>query len=406
MSVQHDPVQRADFDQVMVPNYAPAAFIPVRGAGSRVWDQSGRELIDFAGGIAVNVLGHAHPALVKALTEQANTLWHVSNVFTNEPALRLAKKLVDATFAERVFFCNSGAEANEAAFKLARRVAHDKFGPEKCEIIAAVNSFHGRTLFTVSVGGQPKYSDGFGPKIQGISHVPFNDLEALKAAISDKTCAVVLEPIQGEGGVLPIDLAYLQGARELCNQHDALLVLDEVQTGMGRSGSLFAYQHYGVTPDILTSAKSLGGGFPIGAMLTTSELAKHLVVGTHGTTYGGNPLACAVGEAVIDVINTPEVLEGVQAKHQRFKSKLEQIGQQYDLFGEVRGLGLLIGCVLADAWKGKAKMLLDAAAAEGLMVLQAGPDVVRFAPSLVVEDADIDEGLARFERAVIKLTQA
>jgi succinylornithine aminotransferase len=406
MSVQHDPVQRADFDQVMVPNYAPAAFIPVRGAGSRVWDQSGRELIDFAGGIAVNVLGHAHPALVKALTEQANTLWHVSNVFTNEPALRLAKKLVDATFAERVFFCNSGAEANEAAFKLARRVAHDKFGPEKCEIIAAVNSFHGRTLFTVSVGGQPKYSDGFGPKIQGISHVPFNDLEALKAAISDKTCAVVLEPIQGEGGVLPIDLAYLQGARELCNQHDALLVLDEVQTGMGRSGSLFAYQHYGVTPDILTSAKSLGGGFPIGAMLTTSELAKHLVVGTHGTTYGGNPLACAVGEAVIDVINTPEVLEGVQAKHQRFKSKLEQIGQQYGLFGEVRGLGLLIGCVLADAWKGKAKMLLDAAAAEGLMVLQAGPDVVRFAPSLVVEDADIDEGLARFERAVIKLTQA
>ena len=406
MSVQHDPVQRADFDQVMVPNYAPAAFIPVRGAGSRVWDQSGRELIDFAGGIAVNVLGHAHPALVKALTEQANTLWHVSNVFTNEPALRLAKKLVDATFAERVFFCNSGAEANEAAFKLARRVAHDKFGPEKCEIIAAVNSFHGRTLFTVSVGGQPKYSDGFGPKIQGISHVPFNDLDALKAAISDKTCAVVLEPIQGEGGVLPIDLAYLQGARELCNQHDALLVLDEVQTGMGRSGSLFAYQHYGVTPDILTSAKSLGGGFPIGAMLTTSEWAKHLVVGTHGTTYGGNPLACAVGEAVIDVINTPEVLEGVHAKHQRFKSKLEQIGQQYGLFSEIRGLGLLIGCVLADAWKGKAKTLLDAAAAEGLMVLQAGPDVVRFAPSLVVEDADIDEGLARFERAVIKLTQA
>ncbi|TWC43026.1 acetylornithine aminotransferase /succinylornithine aminotransferase [Pseudomonas sp. SJZ079] len=406
MSVQHDPVQRADFDQVMVPNYAPAAFIPVRGAGSRVWDQSGRELIDFAGGIAVNVLGHAHPALVKALTEQANTLWHVSNVFTNEPALRLAKKLVDATFAERVFFCNSGAEANEAAFKLARRVAHDKFGPEKCEIIAAVNSFHGRTLFTVSVGGQPKYSDGFGPKIQGISHVPFNDLDALKAAISDKTCAVVLEPIQGEGGVLPIDQAYLQGARELCDQHDALLVLDEVQTGMGRSGSLFAYQHYGVTPDILTSAKSLGGGFPIGAMLTTSECAKHLVVGTHGTTYGGNPLACAVGEAVIDVINTPEVLEGVHVKHRRFKSKLEQIGQQYGLFSEVRGLGLLIGCVLADAWKGKAKTLLDAAAAEGLMVLQAGPDVVRFAPSLVVEDADIDEGLARFERAVIKLTQA
>lgn len=406
MSVEQAPVQRADFDQVMVPNYAPAAFIPVRGAGSRVSDQSGRELIDFAGGIAVNVLGHAHPALVGALTEQANNLWHVSNVFTNEPALRLAKKLVDSTFAERVFFCNSGAEANEAAFKLARRVAHDRFGPEKYEIIAALNSFHGRTLFTVNVGGQSKYSDGFGPKITGITHVPFNDLDALKAAISDKTCAVVLEPVQGEGGVLPAEQAYLQGARDLCNQHNALLVFDEVQTGMGRTGELFAYMHYGVTPDILTSAKSLGGGFPIAAMLTTESLAKHLVVGTHGTTYGGNPLACAVGNAVIDVINTPEVLDGVKAKHDQFKTRLEAIGQQYGLFTQVRGLGLLLGCVLSDAWKGKAKDIFNAAEKEGLMILQAGPDVVRFAPSLVVDEADIKDGLDRFERAVQKLTQA
>ena len=406
MSVEQAPVQRADFDQVMVPNYAPAAFIPVRGAGSRVWDQSGRELIDFAGGIAVNVLGHAHPALVGALTEQANNLWHVSNVFTNEPALRLAKKLVDSTFAERVFFCNSGAEANEAAFKLARRVAHDRFGPEKYEIIAALNSFHGRTLFTVNVGGQSKYSDGFGPKITGITHVPFNDLDALKAAISDKTCAVVLEPVQGEGGVLPAEQAYLQGARDLCNQHNALLVFDEVQTGMGRTGELFAYMHYGVTPDILTSAKSLGGGFPIAAMLTTESLAKHLVVGTHGTTYGGNPLACAVGNAVIDVINTPEVLGGVKARHDQFKTRLEAIGQQYGLFTQVRGLGLLLGCVLSEAWKGKAKDIFNAAEKEGLMILQAGPDVVRFAPSLVVDEADIKDGLDRFERAVKTLTQA
>ena len=406
MSVQHDPVQRADFDQYLVPNYAPAAFVPVRGLGSRVWDQSGRELIDFAGGIAVNALGHCHPALVKALTEQANTLWHISNVFTNEPTLRLAHKLVDATFAERVFFCNSGAEANEAAFKLARRVAHDRFGPEKYEIIAALNSFHGRTLFTVSVGGQPKYSDGFGPKIEGITHVPYNDLDALKAAISDKTCAVVLEPIQGEGGVLPADKAYLEGARALCDQHNALLVFDEVQSGMGRSGELFTYMHYGVTPDILSSAKSLGGGFPIGAMLTTTELAKHLAVGTHGTTYGGNPLGCAVASAVLDVVNTPEVLAGVKAKHERFKARLEKIGQQYGLFTQVRGLGLLIGCVLSDAWKGKAKDVFNAAEKEGLMVLQAGPDVVRFAPSLVVEDADIDEGLDRFERAAAALTKA
>ncbi|MDO9622652.1 MAG: aspartate aminotransferase family protein [Pseudomonas sp.] len=411
MSVQHDPVnshpvQRADFDQVMVPNYAPAGFIPVRGAGSRVWDQSGRELIDFTGGIAVNALGHCHPALVAALTEQANTLWHISNVFTNEPALRLAHKLVEATFADRAFFCNSGAEANEAAFKLARRVAFDRFGEDKYEIIAATNSFHGRTLFTVSVGGQPKYSDGFGPKIQGISHVPYNDIEALKALVSAKTCAVVLEPIQGEGGVLPADLAYLQAARELCDQYDALLIFDEVQSGMGRSGSLFAYQHYGVIPDILSSAKSLGGGFPIGAMLTTDALAKHLAVGTHGTTYGGNPLACAVAEAVIDVVNTPQVLAGVKAKQQRFKTTLEQLGEQYGVFSQVRGLGLLIGAVLSDAWKGKAKAILDAAAAQGVMVLQAGPDVVRFAPSLVVEDVDIDEGLARLERALIELTQA
>jgi succinylornithine aminotransferase len=405
MSVPHDPVQRADFDQYMVPNYAPAAFVPVRGLGSRVWDQSGRELIDFAGGIAVNSLGHCHPALVAALTDQAGRLWHVSNVFTNEPALRLAHKLVDATFAERVFFCNSGAEANEAAFKLARRVAFDRFGADKCEIIAATNSFHGRTLFTVSVGGQPKYSDGFGPRIAGISHVPYNDIEALKAAVSDKTCAIVLEPVQGEGGVLPADLAYLQAARDLCDKHDALLVFDEVQSGMGRSGHLFAYMHYGVTPDILSSAKSLGGGFPIGAMLTTSALAKHLAVGTHGTTYGGNPLACAVAEAVLDTINTPQVLEGVQASHRQFTDRLQALGTKYGIFSEVRGLGLLIGAVLSDAWKGKAKLVQDAAAVEGVMVLQASPDVVRFAPSLVIAQADISEGLERFERALVALTR-
>ena len=404
MSVQHESVQRADFDQYMVPNYAPAAFVPVRGQGSRVWDQSGRELIDFAGGIAVNVLGHCHPALVAALTEQANTLWHISNVYTNEPALRLSKKLVEATFAERVFFCNSGAEANEAAFKLARRVAHDRFGPEKCEIIAATNSFHGRTLFTVSVGGQPKYSDGFGPKIQGITHVPYNDLEALKAAISDNTCAVVLEPVQGEGGVLPADQAYLEGARELCDQHNALLVFDEVQSGMGRTGELFAYMHYGVKPDILSSAKSLGGGFPIAAMLTTTDLAKHFSPGTHGTTYGGNPLACAVGDAVVSIVGERAFLDQVKATGAALKARLEALGQKTGIFSEVRGLGLLLGCVLSDAWKGKAKDVLDAAVAEGVLVLQAGGDVVRFAPSLALSEADLDEGLARFARALEALS--
>lgn len=406
MSAPHTPVERSDFDQVIVPTFAPAAFIPVRGQGSRVWDQSGRELVDFTGGIAVNVLGHAHPALIQALTEQAGKLWHISNIFTNEPALRLAKKLVDATFADRAFFCNSGAEANEAAFKLARRYAHDSFGPEKYEIISAVNSFHGRTLFTVTVGGQPKYSDGFGPKIEGITHVPYNDLEALKAAISNKTCAVVLEPIQGESGVLPADQAYLEGARKLCDEHDALLIFDEVQTGLGRTGELFAYMHYGVTPDILTNAKSLGGGFPIGVMLTTDKVAGHFSVGTHGTTFGGNPLACAVAEAVVDIVNTQDVLQGVRDRHERLKAGLLQLGERYGVFTQVRGMGLLIGCVLNEAWKGRAKEILDAAEREALMVLQAGPDVIRLAPSLVIEEADIVEGLARFERALAKLTQA
>lgn len=393
-------VSRADFDQVMVPNYAPADYIPVKGSGSRVWDQTGREYVDFAGGIAVNALGHAHPALVKALTEQAQKIWHVSNSLTNEPALRLARKLVDATFAERVFFCNSGAEANEAAFKLARKWAIDQHGSEKYEIISTTNSFHGRTFFTVTVGGQPKYSDGFGPRPAGVKHIAYNDLAALKAAISDKTAAVVIEPVQGEGGVLPASAEYLKGVRELCDQHKALLVFDEVQTGVGRSGSLYAYMEYGVTPDILTSAKSLGGGFPIGAMLTTEAIAKHFGVGTHGSTYGGNPLACAVAEAVLDVVNTPEALAGIKAKHARFADHLNRIANATGVFAEVRGMGLLLGAVLADAYKGRAKDFMTAAAKEGLMILQAGPDVVRFAPSLVIPDADIDEGMARFERAV------
>ena len=400
------PVTRQTFDEVMVPNYAPAAFVPVKGEGSRLWDQQGKEYIDFASGIAVTSLGHLHPELTKVLHEQVDRLWHLSNTFTNEPALKLARRLTETTFAEKVFFCNSGAEANEAALKLARRYAFDHFGGDKTGIVSCKQAFHGRTLFTVSVGGQPKYTEGFAPLPGDLNHIEFNNLEAAEAAINAGTCAVIVEPVQGEGGVLPATKAYLQKLRELCDKHNALLVFDEVQSGMGRTGALFAYQHYGVTPDILSSAKSLGGGFPIGAMLTTSELAKHLAVGTHGTTYGGNPLACAVAEAVIDTINTPEVLAGVNAKHLRFKAKLEQIGQQYGVFSQVRGLGLLIGAVLSDAWKGKAKAILDAAALEGLMVLQAGPDVVRVAPSLVVEDADIDEGLARLERAVAKLTQA
>ena len=393
-------VSRSVFDDVMVPNYAPSKIIPVKGEGSRVWDQQGREFIDFAGGIAVNCLGHCHPALVTALKTQADKLWHLSNVMTNEPALLLAQALVDATFAEKVYFANSGAEANEAALKLARRYAKDKYGEQKNQIISFKQGFHGRTFFTVTVGGQSAYSDGFGPKPEAIVHGEFNNLDSVKALINANTCAVMVEPVQGEGGVMPATAEFIKGVRELCDAHNALLIFDEVQTGVGRTGELYAYMGYGVTPDILTTAKALGGGFPIGAMLTTTEIAKHLVVGTHGSTYGGNPLACAVALAAVNTVNTPAVLSGVKAKSQLFQDGLKKINDKYHVFSEVRSAGLLIGAVLNSDYAGKARDFMLAAADQGLMALVAGASVVRFAPSLIIPDADITEGLARFEQAV------
>ena len=401
--MENKTVNRSDFDHFMVPNYAPMSFIPVRGEGSRIWDQQGQERIDLTGGIAVTSLGHCHPALVKALQEQAEKLWHISNIYTNEPALRLARKLCEATFAERVFFANSGAEANEACLKLVRRYAYNTVGADKDEIIATFNGFHGRTLFTVSVGGQPKYAEGFGPKPEGINHVPYNDSDALRTAVSEKTCAIMVEPIQGEGGVLPAKQEFLQTARDLCDQYGALLIFDEVQSGMGRSGHLFAYQHYGVTPDVLSSAKSLGGGFPIGAMLTTAKVAEHFSVGTHGTTYGGNLLASVVAEAVLDVVNQHDVLEGIKQRQEWFESRLKQIGERYGVFKEIRGLGLLLGCVMSDSWAGKAGEVMKAAHDEGVMVLVAGPDVLRLAPSLVITEKEVTQGLDSLEKAISKL---
>jgi len=404
--MSNTPVTRDLFDDVMVPNYAPAPVIPVRGEGSRIWDQNGKEYIDFAGGIAVTSVGHSHPKLVSTLKQQGEKLWHIANVMTNEPALRLAKKLTDATFADKVYFANSGGEANEAAFKLARRYAVDNYGEQKNEIIAFEQAFHGRTLFTVSVGGQPKYSAGFGPALEGITHLPFNDIDALEAAISANTCAIVMEPLQGEGGIIDADPAFIKRARELCDQHNSLLVLDEVQTGAGRLGSLYAYQQTDITPDILTSAKGLGNGFPVAAMLTTNKVAKSLAIGTHGSTYGGNPLACAIAEAVLDIVNTPEVLAGVNAKHLRFKAGIEAINARTPFCSEVRGKGLLIGCALSQEYKGRASEFLKAAQAQGLLVLVAGPDVIRFAPSLLITDADIDAGLEILADAVRQITQA
>lgn len=392
-------ITRENFDEWMMPVYAPAPFIPVRGEGSRLWDQQGKEYIDFAGGIAVNALGHAHPALREALNDQASKFWHTGNGYTNEPVLRLAKKLIDATFAERIFFCNSGAEANEAALKLARKYAHDRFGSQKSGIVAFKNAFHGRTLFTVSAGGQPAYSQDFAPLPPDIRHAVYNDLDSAGQLIDDNTCAVIVEPVQGEGGVVPATNTFLQGLRELCDRHNALLIFDEVQTGVGRTGELYAYMHYGVTPDLLTTAKALGGGFPIGALLATERCASVMTVGTHGTTYGGNPLATAVAGKLLEIVNTPQVLNGVKQRHDWFVERINAINERFGLFSEIRGLGLLIGCVLNAEFAGKAKLISQEAAVAGVMVLIAGANVVRFAPALNVSEEEIATGLDRFALA-------
>ncbi|MZI94186.1 acetylornithine/succinylornithine family transaminase [Vibrio sp. CAIM 722] len=391
---------RKDFDQYMIPVYSPAPFIPVKAHGSTLFDQSGKDYIDFVGGIAVNALGHANPELRKALIEQSDNLWHTGNGYTNEPVLTLAKHLVEATFADKAFFCNSGAEANEAALKLARRYARQNFSEDKNEIIAFNNAFHGRTLFTVSTGGQPNYSKDFAPLPGGISHLPFNDLEALKAASSDKTAAVIVEPIQGEGGVIPATPEFLQGVRELCDQHNAVLIFDEVQTGVGRTGHLYAYQGYGVTPDVLSTAKALGGGFPIGAILTTDKFATGLTVGSHGTTYGGNPLACAVANVSLNIIDSEAFLADVRAKEAHFVEVLKKINSELNMFSDIRSAGLLIGCQLTDEFAGQAKAISVLATEYGVMTLIAGANVVRFAPALNISESEMETGLSRFEQAL------
>jgi acetylornithine/N-succinyldiaminopimelate aminotransferase len=393
-------VTRDWYDHYMMPNYAPAKMIPVRGEGSRMWDQDGREYIDFAGGIAVNALGHAHPRLIAALTEQASKLWHTANVFATEPALRLAKTLTERTFADKVFFSNSGAEANEAALKLARRYAFDHYGEKKDRIIAFESAFHGRTLLTVTAGGQPDYRKGFGPLPGAIEHLPFNDISSLETAIDDQVCAVIVEPVQGEGGVIAADPAFMKAIRALCDKHQALMIVDEVQTGVGRTGRLYAYEWFDITPDIMTTAKGIGGGFPIAATLSTSGVAESLKVGTHGSTWGGNPIGCAVASVVLDIVDEPTFLQGVIERRQIFEEGLMAIAERYGVFKEVRGKGLLIGCALAEDWHGKARDFLQAAQNEGVFILVAGASVLRFAPSLIIPSEDILEGLNRLDRAV------
>ena len=393
-------ITREMFDQYYFPMFTPPQFVLVKGKGSRLWDQEGKEYIDLSGGIAVNALGHCDDRLVETIREQAGKLWHVSNLMTNEPVISVAKQLVEETFADKVFFCNSGAEANEAALKLARRYALDKYGVEKDEIISFTQSFHGRTLFTVTVGGQHHYSDGFGPNPTDITHIPYNDIEILKNTISEKTCAVMLEPIQGEGGIIPADPEFLKQVRELCDKYHALLIFDEVQTGNARTGTLYAYMHYGVAPDILSTAKGLAGGFPIGAILATKEVASVFTPGVHGTTFGGNPLACAVANKVIEIIKQPDFLDGVNTRSKWFFERLNEINNKYQCFSEIRGKGLLVGAVLKSEYEGQSAKLLKAAIDHNLLVLVAGKNVVRFAPALNITKDEFDAGMQKFELAV------
>ncbi len=386
-----------------LPIYKPRHVILARGEGSRVWDIEGRDYVDLSAGIAVCGLGHCDPDLVAALAEQAGKLWHTSNVFYSEPPVRLAEELVLASrFAQRVFLCNSGTEANEAAIKLARKWASAQGRPpERRVIVTCHGSFHGRTLAAVTATAQPKYQAGYEPLPGGFRHVDFNDLDQLEAAMAGgDVCAVLIEPVQGEGGVMPARDGYLAGVRALCDRHDALLALDEIQCGMGRTGPLFAHWGDGVVPDIVTLAKALGGGFPIGALLAGPKVADAMQFGAHGTTFGGNPLASAVARVVLRKLSSPEIVANVEKQSRALCDGLAAIDRELNLFAEVRGRGLMLGAVLAPQYAGRAGEILDLAAAEGLLMLQAGPDVLRFVPALNIDDEAMAQGIARLSRAL------
>lgn len=389
--------------EVLLPVYHQRELILQRGKGARLWDNEGRDYVDFGAGIAVCSLGHCNPGLNAALIEQAGKLWHTSNVFYSEPPLRLAQELVAASrFAERAFLCNSGAEANEAAIKLVRKWASAQGrAPEQRTIITFHGSFHGRTLATVTATAQPKYQYGYEPLPGGFRYVDFNDIPALDAAMAaGDVAAVMLEPVQGESGVIPAAAGYLQAVRALCDRHAALLVLDEIQAGMGRTGSLFAHWQDAVVPDIVTLAKALGGGFPIGALLAGPKVAQVMQFGAHGTTFGGNPLAAAVARVALRTLASDDIVANVQRQAHALREGLAAINADLGLFSEVRGRGLMLGAVLTPDYAGKASAMLDHAAEHGLLLLQAGPDVLRFVPALNISDAEVADGLARLRVAL------
>ena len=392
-----------------LPIYRPRELVLERGQGARLWDSRGRDYVDFGAGIAVCSLGHCDPDLVAALTAQASVLWHTSNVFYSEPPLRLAQELVQASrFAERAFLCNSGTEANEAAIKLVRKWASlQGRGPDRRVIITFRGSFHGRTLAAVTATAQPKYQEGYEPLPGGFRYVDFNDLDALAAAMSDgDVAAVMLEPVQGEGGVMPASPGFLAGVRALCDAHDALLVLDEIQCGMGRTGALFAHWHDGVTPDIVTLAKALGGGFPIGALLAAPKVAHAMQFGAHGTTFGGNPLAAAVARVALRKLASDAIAANVARQSLALRDGLARLDSSFGLFDHVRGRGLMLGAVLRTAFAGRAGDILDLAAENGLLMLQAGPDVLRFVPALNISDEEVADGLSRLENALHAFTRS
>ena len=403
MSVSTTADLLAHGQRYYLPVYRPREVILERGQGARVWDSEGRECLDLSAGIAVCGLGHNDPDLVAALTEQAGKLWHTSNVFYSEPPLRLAEELVTASrFAERVFLCNSGAEANEAAIKLVRRWATGQGrAADRRVIVTFRGSFHGRTLAAVTATAQPKYQEGYEPLPGGFRYVDFNDIAQLDAAMAGgDVAAVMLEPVQGEGGVMPAAPGFLQAVRALCDRHDALLVLDEIQCGMGRSGALFAHWQDHVVPDIVTLAKALGGGMPIGALLAGPKVAQVMQFGAHGTTFGGNPLASAVARVALRKLGSDGIAANVGRQAQAIRDGLDAINRDLDLFAEVRGRGLMLGAVLKPACAGRAGEILDHAAANGLLLLQAGPDVLRFVPALNIGDEDVAEGLSRLRAAL------
>ena len=373
-------------DQYLMGTYTRQPISIVRGRGTKVYDLEGREYIDFVGGIAVNVLGHGHPDLVLAIQKQAAQLIHTSNLYYTEPQVKLAQVLVDHSFADKVFFCNSGAEANEAAIKLARRYSYDKYGSGRFEIVTMKNSFHGRTMATLTATGQEKVQKGFDPLVPGFCHVPFNHLAELEQAVTDKTAAIMLEPIQGEGGVHVADRDYLKAVRNLCAEKDILLIFDEVQTGMGRTGTLFAYEQLGVQPDVMTLAKGLGGGVPIGACLAKAEVAKAFGPGSHASTFGGNPLACSAALAVFRVLMEGRVLDHARRMGEHLGKGLAECKERHHVVSDARGLGLLQGLEIET----DTKTVVSECLKRGILVNATGEHVLRFVPPLIITQTEID----------------